>query len=610
LCRLPRATSPGYDEGFVIKNREATCAYLEQIPEYEDGLKVLDVLKMAFQEVLEIERKLRELELEMADLEGKALDITLRKYSELTQSYEVKGGYEMEEKLSRVIKGLKFSDSFLEKEFNLLSGGEKTTVLLGKLLIDNPEILLLDEPTNHLDMEAVEWLEEYLRGYPGMVLIVSHDRYFLDHVVTKIIEVENKVCQTFRGNYSDYVRMKEEQLRVQSDNYADQQKKINAMEKSVKELRDWAQRSDNNKFYQRAASIQIKLDKMERIDKPVTRKQSMKLSFKNTERSGNLVIKAIDLGKRFGDKKLFHKANLLVNYGERVALIGPNGSGKTTFLRMLLKEEQPDEGVLEFGSNVRVAYLPQQITFANEEQTVLDCFREDIYILEGKAREYLSKFMFFGANVYKKVRHLSGGERIRLKLSKLLYEDINLLILDEPTNHLDTISIETIEKALESFKGTIFFISHDRYFINKVGERVVAIENASLKSYDGNYDDYKELREVQLQKECMRISDGQGASLMDTGKKAGLKSKAQKESNKKEEGKANPQRKGEDKPVQKRKGEENLETRIEELERQLAQLDQQLENTASGYEELTKLYERKEKLSEELDSLMEMWVNN
>ncbi len=495
----PGATSPGYDEGFVIKSREASSAYLEQLPDYPEGMTVLEVLRSAFSEVLELEKELRSHEEAMQYLEGEELKRILQKYSELTQVYEVKGGYEVDEKLSKICRGLRFEDSFLQKEFQLLSGGEKTTVVLGKLLIDNPEILLLDEPTNHLDLDAVEWLEEYLKSYKGMVLIVSHDRYFLDHVVTKIIEIEDKECRTYRGNYSEYARKKEEQLRVQYDHYRDQQKQIKEMEGSVKELRDWAMRADNNKFFKRAASIQIKLEKLDKIDKPVFEKRNMRLDLRVAERSGNTVIKAVDLCKSYEDKRIFQNAGMQLNYGESVALVGANGSGKTTFLRMLLGEEAADTGTVELGANVRAAYLPQKLTFLNEELTVLDCFREDIYILEGKAREYLAKFMFYGSTVYKKIRHLSGGERIRLKLARLLYEDINLLIMDEPTNHLDTESIETIETALEGFKGTLFFISHDRYFINKVAERVIAIENNALRSYDGNYDSYREVKQKQEQ---------------------------------------------------------------------------------------------------------------
>ena len=501
----PGATSPGYDEGFINKPSGATCAYLEQIPQYENGIKVIDVLKMAFSEVYEIEEKMHKLEDEMKVLKGEELERSLKQYSRLVQSYEVKGGYNTEEKLAKICTGLKFTQNFLDKEFNLLSGGEKTTVILGKLLMDNPDILLLDEPTNHLDMDSIEWLERYLNNYDGIVIIVSHDRYFLDNVVSKIIEIEDMESKTYKGNYSSYVKQKEEKLLEQMHNYKEQQKEIKSMESTIKDLRDWAIRADNSKFFKRAASMEKRLERMksnEDAQKPKIENKTMKLNFKNSERSGEETIKAKGLCKSYIDKVIFNEADLLINFKERVALVGPNGSGKTTFLKMLLGEEAPDKGTVELGANVKVGYLPQVITFDNEEYTVIQAFRDDISRLEGQAREYLSKFMFFGNSVFKKVKALSGGERIRLKLSMLLYEDINLLILDEPTNHLDIDSIETLEEALEEFKGTIFFISHDRYFINKIGERIIAIEDNKFKSYLGNYDYYKEIQDrVKLEKE-------------------------------------------------------------------------------------------------------------
>ena len=501
----PGATSPGYDEGFINKPSGVTCAYLEQIPQYENGIKVIDVLKMAFSEVYEIEEKMHKLEDEMKVLKGEELERSLKQYSRLVQSYEVKGGYNTEEKLAKICTGLKFTQNFLDKEFNLLSGGEKTTVILGKLLMDNPDILLLDEPTNHLDMDSIEWLERYLNNYDGIVIIVSHDRYFLDNVVSKIIEIEDMESKTYKGNYSSYVKQKEEKLLEQMHNYKEQQKEIKSMESTIKDLRDWAIRADNSKFFKRAASMEKRLERMksnEDAQKPKIENKTMKLNFKNSERSGEETIKAKGLCKSYIDRVIFNEADLLINFKERVALVGPNGSGKTTFLKMLLGEEAPDKGTVELGANVKVGYLPQVITFDNEEYTVIQAFRDDISILEGQAREYLSKFMFFGNSVFKKVKALSGGERIRLKLSMLLYENINLLILDEPTNHLDIDSIETLEEALEEFKGTIFFISHDRYFINKIGERIIAIEDNKFKSYLGNYDYYKEIQDrVKLEKE-------------------------------------------------------------------------------------------------------------
>ncbi len=587
----PQTSSFGYDEGFISIPEKATVAYLEQIPRYGDGVKVIDVLNLAFEEVHKIEQEMRQMEMEMKALQGAELDRALKRYSNLAMQFEVKGGYSIEEKLSRICTGLNFEESFLNKEFSLLSGGEKTTVVLGKLLMDNPDILLLDEPTNHLDMSAMEWLESYINSYKGIVLIVSHDRYFLDNTVKKIVEIEDMEAITYQGNYSAYARQKDENLRIQYENYLEQQKKIHSMEKTIKDLRDWANRADNNKFYRRAASMQIKLDKMDRVERPVFDKQNMKLDLKASQRSGYETIKAAALSKSFGEKLLFQDAQLLIRYGERAALIGPNGSGKTTFLRMLLGEETPDSGIVETGANAMVAYLPQGIVFNNEELTVLDCFREDISILEGKAREYLSKYMFYGNSVFKKVKHLSGGEKIRLKLAKLLYDPVNLLILDEPTNHLDIDSIETVEEALEQFDGTIFFISHDRYFINKIGQKVIAIEDHMLKSYQGNYDDYKKLNQ---QKMSETPKEPQGRQ-----------PKGDKPANPEQARKAiNPEKEGRQRELEVKR----LEQVVKDLESEIMRVELAMASNPSDYNELDKLYNRKESLSRELDAALALWL--
>jgi ATPase subunit of ABC transporter with duplicated ATPase domains len=523
----------------------------------------------------------------MQHLEGVDLERTLKRYGELIQAFELMEGYHVEEKLNRVCKGLHFDERFLMQEFNYLSGGEKTTVTLGKLLIDMPEILLLDEPTNHLDMESVEWLEEYLKNYKGIVIVVSHDRYFLDHTVTKIIEIEDKVSDTYIGNYSEYIIQKDEKLRIQYENYKEQNKKIDAMEQSVKQLRDWAMKADNNKFFKRAASMQIKLDKMEKVDKP-SMKQNMKLAFQQSERSGKITIHASNLTKSFDQKNLFHNAEMVVHYGERVALIGPNGCGKTTFLKMLLGEEQPDSGTVQLGAHVLAAYLPQTVTFPNEELTVLDYFREDLFILEGKAREYLAKFMFYGGNVFKKIKLLSGGERLRLKLSKLLYSEINLLILDEPTNHLDTNSIESMEEALAGFKGTIFFISHDRYFINKISDRVIAIEEGTFNSYLGNYDYYKSIKDKQSQ---------QAEEVLP------VKPEQQRDKYNKDRKKMPP------KVESKETDEAEVESRIRNIENRLKEIELSMEAVETNYEELNRLFEKKVELSKNLEETMEVWIS-
>ncbi|HWT75409.1 MAG TPA: ABC-F type ribosomal protection protein [Mobilitalea sp.] len=585
---------PGYDEGWVRISKDTNCAYLEQIPQYSDNMKVIDVLNLSFDDVHRIEKEMHELELSMQELDGVELKKTLSRYSELVQLYEVKGGYDIEEKLNKICKGLQFEESFLQQDFNSLSGGEKTTVILGKLLIDAPDVLLLDEPTNHLDMDSVEWLEGYIKNYKGIVIVVSHDRYFLDHTVMKIIEVENKECETYMGNYSDFVRQKDENLRIQFNDYKDQKKQIEHMEQSIKELREWAKRANNEKFYRRAASMQIKLDKMERVEKPVIDKQNMKMNIQTSERSGKIVVKAFELCKNFENKTIFKNAGLLIQYGERVALIGPNGSGKTTFLKMLLGEISADSGETTLGASVMMAYLPQNIAFEDEELTVLDYFRDDISILEGKAREHLAKFMFYGGNVFKKIKLLSGGERVRLKLCKLLYNDVNLLILDEPTNHLDTASIESIEEALSYFKGTILFISHDRYFINKISGRVIAIEDHGFNSYLGNYDYYKEQKDKQDAKAAPDLSL---SNVRSEQKQVKYKNVDNMKSNRKEKIEKN------EKDTLKTEG------RVKDIENELKEIDGCMQAACSDFEKLSKLFVRKEELSKELDAILEGWVN-
>lgn len=569
------------DKGCISMPRGKTIGYLQQVPIFPENVKVEEVLNLAFKEIEGFEAQMKLMEEQMKSLEGIDLEKALKRYGEIQQQYEIKGGYEKNEKLSKVCSGLNFSPSFLRKDFDILSGGEKTIVMLGKILLQNPDILLLDEPTNHLDMESIEWLESFLKTYKGIVIIVSHDRYFLDNVATKIIEIEDMECETYKGNYSEFVKQKEENMLLQFQQFKEQQKQIKAMEKAIKELRDWAIRADNNKFFKRAASIQIRLDKMQKIQKPRLESETMKLNFKETGRSGNEVIVAKAMSKRYKDKKLFTNLDLLISYGERTALIGANGSGKTTFLKIVLGEEVSDEGSVKIGESVKLAYLPQNIQFNNEELTVVECFREDVMILEGKAREYLSKFMFYGSSVFKKVKHLSGGEKVRLKLSKLLYEDINFLILDEPTNHLDIESIEALEAALEDFKGTILFISHDRYFINKMANRIIEVENKQFKNYIGNYEYYKN------EKNKLRI---QVTELQKIAKEKPQKVRVVDETKKRE------------KEICK------LENTIADLEAEIKDMDEKMNLAAEDYTELNKLFIKKSELKNKLDEAIEIWI--
>lgn len=578
------------DKGSIFITKNASISYLDQMPSYSQDTTVLDVLNKAFDTVKEAEVKMKELESRMREFKDEKLERALKEYNRLQEFYEAHDGYKKDEKLKRICTGLKINEEFLKKDFKILSGGEKTTVVLGKILIENPDILLLDEPTNHLDMESCEWLEGFLKSYKGMVIIVSHDRYFLDNVVTKIIEIEDKESTIYQGNYSDYTKQKEENMLIEFNQYKEQQKKIEAMENAIKRLRDWASRGDNEKFFKRAASMQKALDKIKRIDKPKMEKTTIKLNFNETERSGNEVLNIKNLSKSYEDKILFDNAELKVRFKERVGVIGKNGCGKTTLLKMILNEEEKYGGDISLGENIKLAYLPQNIEFEYEERSVIDEFRKDISMVEGQARGYLSKFMFYGSDVFKKIRHLSGGERIRLKLSKLLYEDINLLIMDEPTNHLDIGSIETLEEALNNFKGTIIFISHDRYFLNKMSERIVAIENGKFESYLGNYDYYKENKQLtSMEKQSTDKSDNPincGKNSKDMWK------------NKKDEGRE----------LKKLKSKaERMELNISDLEEKIREIDKSMVECACEYDKLNELDLIKKDLEQELDGMISEW---
>lgn len=575
--------SEGYENGSMSFKKGATLGYLEQMPIYPDDFKVIDVLNLAFENIDNVYKELELLEKQLSNVDEANMDRVLNKYSKVQILYESLGGYEKEEKLSKVCTGLKINNILKEKLFAQLSGGEKTTIILGKILLQNPDILLLDEPSNHLDLDAMEWLEAYLKEYKGIVIIVSHDRYFLDNVVTKIVEIEDMVSKSYYGNYTAFVDEKERQLKLQMDAFLDQQKKIKEMEKSIAQLRDWGMRGDNGKFFRRAASMQKLLDKVKRIDKPVEERDSININSDTLNRSGDNVVIVKDLCKSCGEKILLDKAELLIRNGESVALLGANGCGKSTLIKILLGLNEADGGTANLGSSIKLGYLPQNIVFEDESKTVLECFREDLVITDGKAREYLARYMFFGEQVFKKVGTLSGGERSRLKLAMLMYSEVNLLILDEPTNHLDIDSREELEDFLKEFKGTIMFVSHDRYFINNIASRVVELSEGSLISYGGNYEYYKE-KSAQIKNSTLVIQTTTKEKIV----------KTQKE-------KTSTTAKGNNNEFKKLK----LEKQIEEFDEQLKGIEQEISKFSSDYEKLNTLYNEKVEIQNNLDVLME-----
>ncbi|MVX64945.1 ATP-binding cassette domain-containing protein [Clostridium chromiireducens] len=573
-----------YDKGTISIRKNATLGYLEQMPVYPNNFKVIDVLNVAFERLNESQKELELLEQQLSNSKETNMEKLLSNYSKVQSIYESLGGYEREEKLSKVCNGLKMNADFKNKLFNELSGGEKTTVILGKILLQSPDILLLDEPTNHLDLDAMEWLEAYLKEYRGIVIIVSHDRYFLDNVVTKIIEIEDMKAKSYNGNYTSFVKEKEKQLNLQMEAFLEQQKKIKAMESSINQLRDWGMRGDNGKFFRRAASIQKSLSKLERMDKPVIEKQSISINANTVTRSGNEVVIIKKLSKRFGEKILFDKIDLLIRNEESVALIGRNGCGKSTLINIILGIIKEDSGIALLGSSINLGYLPQNIIFKDENKTILECFREDIVITDGKAREYLAKYMFFGEMVFKKVGSLSGGERSKLKLAMLMYDEVNFLILDEPTNHLDIESREELEGLLKNFKGTLLFVSHDRYFINNIANRSIELSGGSLTSYEGNYDYYKE-----------KLNQQRGLVLIEgsnQGSNGVVKSKKEK---------TNKATKSNNNEFKKLK----LEKQIEELEDKLKEIEEQIQEFSHDYKKLNILYNDKLVFQQELEKLME-----
>lgn len=574
-----------YDGGTLSIRKGATIGYLHQIPEYPEKYRAVDVLNEAFKNVLSIKEELRSLENDMVKLQGQELDRVMKNYGELQIQYENLGGYEIEEKVSKICTGLKINEEFKERLFCTLSGGEKTTIMLGKILLQNPSVLLLDEPTNHLDIASVEWLEEFLKEYDGTVLIISHDRYFLDAVVNKVVEIEDGKTNIYHGNYSYYTDEKEIRISQQLEAYKSQQKKIKSMEEAIKRFREWGNRGDNEAMFKKAANMQKRIDKMEKVERPIVENPNMKLDLSTSSRSGKEVIDVKALTKGFSGKDVFKDLDFRVKYSEKVAILGKNGCGKSTLIKILLNELDADKGEARLGAGVKIGYLQQEIDFSDMEHTVLESFREDYPVSEGQARGILARFLFYADDVFKKVKNLSGGEKVRLKLCMLMHKDINLLILDEPTNHLDIDSREMLEKALDKFEGTIVFISHDRYFINKITDRIVEFSNKKLVNYVGDYNYYREKKS----QEKLVISKNVNKSKV---KKPIIKNTNNKVDNSKKL----------DKEVK------ELEQEIERLETQIQSLDEELANNSNDYEKLAEIHKEKCDLQQRLDSLLEDWV--
>ncbi|HDR7735599.1 TPA: ABC-F type ribosomal protection protein [Bacillus thuringiensis] len=493
------------DAGAIHMKKGTRIGHVAQIPKFDEAMTVYDVLSSAFKVEKELEKEMHALEKNMAvEQEKSALEKLMERYGVIQEKFAFLGGYEIEANIMKVANGLQVTDLF-SRVFTELSGGEQTKVSLAYMLLQKPDLLLLDEPTNHLDLFAVEWLEQFLKEYTGTVMVISHDRYFLDEVVTKIFDLEDGEIHVYHTNYSQFVEEKEERLLQEFQAYQEQQKKIKKMKEAIKRLREWANQANppNEGLHKRARNMERALERIEKLKRPILERKQMGLQFEGQERSGKDVVVMKEVSKGFAGRPLFEQANLHVRFQERAAIVGRNGTGKTTLLKLLLKEINPDVGEIRIGSSVKIGYLSQH-TYGNVKSNVLEAFREYVAVTEGEARHILAKFLFYGPAVFKKVTQLSGGEKMRLRLAQLMYQDINFLILDEPTNHLDIESREVLEEALEQYNGTILAVSHDRYFLNKLFEKTYWIDECKLFEFAGNYAWARQKWEEKLEKQVIK----------------------------------------------------------------------------------------------------------
>lgn len=478
-------------EGIISWKKNVRIGYLNQIPDYENDTSVYQCLKSVFQELNAISEQLETIENKMAE-DIESITTLMSRYGELQTYYEENGGYEIDAKIRKVTYGLNI-DHLLDTEWGNLSGGERTKVGLAQMLIKSTDLLLLDEPTNHLDIKSIEWLANYIENFDGATVIVSHDRCFLDETVDQIIEIDQKMLHIYNGNYSNFVEEREKRLLVEFEAYKTQQKKIKKMKESIKQLRTWASQAKppNAAMYRRAKSMEKALNRIERLEKPTLDSKKMNMKLEEGKRVSNRVIEMENVAKGY-DYLLFENVNMLVRRGEHVAIIGDNGTGKSTLLKIILGLTSVDAGAIKTANNLKIGYLSQHEFESDNDDTLLNTIRGKVNVTEGEARHILANFMFYGKDVFKKVKDLSGGEKIRLRWAQIVNTDYNLLVLDEPTNHLDIDAKETIEDALLNFEGSIITVSHDRYFLNKLFNTTYLLKNKTLEKFEGNYNYIKE----------------------------------------------------------------------------------------------------------------------
>lgn len=561
------------DSGTIYQKSGLSIGYLAQLPVFDNVMTGRDVLWTAFATLVDLQRSLQQIERDMATKTDQ-IDQLLERYTQETEAFERQGGYLLDSKIDRMINGLQLH-ALLDRPFEQLSGGEQTKICLGRMLLTEPELLILDEPTNHLDLDAVEWLESFLADYAGAVLIVSHDRVFLDAVVTRIAELEEGQIQLYQGNYTFYVKEKERLLLEQFHAYQEQQKKIKQMKEAIRRLRQWANEASppSEKLFRKAKSMERALARIERIKRPRLDAETPDLAFAAHGKTSRMVYRVEDVSIAFSKQPLFHSLNFEISAKDRIAIVGANGSGKSTLLHLLLGHLEPTSGLITRGPSVKIGYLSQRVDFPPGER-LIDVFRTTVDLDEGTARQRLAQFLFFGPRVFLPVEALSGGERMRLMLAVLVHSDLNVLILDEPTNHLDIESRDALEEALESFDGTLIAVSHDRYFLNRLFTKILWLDQ-TMELFPGPYAYASTKRQTQppdakIPKNVVSAKKRPSPSI----------------------------------PVQTTR---QVEETIERLEQELKMLDRQLAET-TDYEETVKLFSIREELVQQLDAQYEQFL--